>query len=249
MPDGFMNRTAGNWRLMFAIADSLGDDARVRARDAARRILGVTDMPSAGVALLVEIKEIFDRSTLDYVTSKALVADLTADPEKQWAEWSRGGKPITEKGVAGLLHEFRIVSKGVGPDAAAKGYRKRDFADAWERYLPRATERESEPDPPILPSTRQTHWNDGGNGEKFAVNRGAARRQKNGGFANEINELDGLTGKTPDPSALSLSSVPGDSFDAGPFPDFLRVENRKVPLDRLCPLGPGGDGDSLDDLV
>ena len=250
MPDGFMNRTAGNWRLMFAIADSLGGDASERARDAARRILGVTDMTSAGVALLVEIKEIFDRSTLDYVTSKALVADLTADPEKQWAEWSRGGKPITEKGVAGLLHEFRIVSKGVGPDAAAKGYRKRDFADAWERYLPSegATERESEPAPPILPSTRQTHWNDGGNGEKFAVNRGAARRQKNGGFSNEINELDGLTGKTPDPSARSLSSGPDNSsdLDAGPFPDFLRVENRKVPLDRRPALGP--EGDSLDDL-
>src|SRR5262249_61852190 len=109
--------------------------------------------------------------------------------------WSRGGKPITEEGVAGLLHEFRIVSKGVGLDAAAKGYRKRDFADAWERYLPseRATERESEPDPHILPSTRQTHWNDDGNGENFAVNRGAGRRQKNGGFDNAINELTGFT--------------------------------------------------------
>src|SRR5262249_40665172 len=192
------------------IADSLGDDARVRARDAARRILGVTDMPSAGGALLGEIKEIFDRSTLDYVTSKALVADLTSDPEKQWVEWSPGGKPITEKGGGGPPHAFRIRGKGVGPDAAAKGYRKRDFVDAWQRYLPseRAAERESEPDPPILPSTRQTHWNDDGNSEKIAVNQGAARRQKNGGFSNEINELDGLTGKKPDPSPLSLSSVP-----------------------------------------
>src|SRR5262249_51851364 len=201
------------------IADSLGDDARVRARDAARRILGVTDMPSAGVALLVEIKEIFDRSTLDYVTSKALVADLTSDPEKQWVEWSRGGKPITEKGVAGLLHEFRIVSKGVGPDAAAKGYRKRDFVDAWQRYLPSegAAERESEPDPLILPSTRQTHWNDDGNSEKIGVNRGAARRQENGGFSNENNEVEGVTGKKPDPRARSLSSVPGDSLAPSPI--------------------------------
>jgi hypothetical protein len=56
----------------------------------------------------------FARSTVEYLTSKAIVADLTADPEKRWAEWSRG-KPITEKGIATLLHEFRIFSRDVGP--------------------------------------------------------------------------------------------------------------------------------------
>jgi hypothetical protein len=250
MPDGFMNRTAGNWRLMFAIADSLGGDAGIQARDAAQRIFGVTDMASAAVALLIEIREIFARSTVDYLTSKALVADLTADPEKQWAEWSRSGKPITEKGVAGLLHEFRIVSKAVGPDAAAKGYRKRDFADAWERYLAseRATDGESEPDPPILPSTRQTHWNDDGNGEKFAVNRGADRRPKNGRFSNEIKEFEGLTEKHRI-LALSLSVAVDSSepFDDGlDIPDFLNRTLKSVSPDRRPALGP--EGDSLDDL-
>jgi putative DNA primase/helicase len=84
MPDGFMNRISANWKLMFAIADSFG--AGDRAREAARRILGVTDMPSAGVTLLEDIKAHFDASTLDYVTSKALLEELKADPEKPWAE-------------------------------------------------------------------------------------------------------------------------------------------------------------------
>jgi putative DNA primase/helicase len=213
MPDGFMNRTAANWKLMFAIADSLGGDAGDRAREAARRILGVTDATSAGVALLQDIKSHFDRSTLDYVTSKARIADLTADPEKQWAEWSRG-KAITEKGVAGLLHEFRIVSKSVGPHAEAKGYRKADFDDAWARYLPseepQEAERheEGESAPPISPVKRQTHCNDYGNGEKIAVNHDPGRREKNDIFENEINELDGLTGKIAPLPAFSLYLPP-----------------------------------------
>jgi putative DNA primase/helicase len=94
MPDGFMNRTASNWQLLFAIADSLGEEAGRRVRAAAQQIVGVTDLTSAGVELLQDIKTMFDRSALDYLTSKAIVADLTADPEKRWAEWSRG-RPIT----------------------------------------------------------------------------------------------------------------------------------------------------------
>jgi len=134
-PEGFMNRTASNWQLMFAIADSLGEEAGARARAIAQHIAGVTDMASAGVALLQDIKTMFEASTLDHLTTKAIIERLTADPEKRWAEWSRG-KPITEKGVAALLHEYRISSRTVGPrDAHARGYRKADFADAWQRYL------------------------------------------------------------------------------------------------------------------
>src|SRR5262249_55551716 len=132
-PEGFINRTASNWQLMFAIADSLGQGERARA--IAQHVAGVTDMTSAGVALLRDIKAMFDASTLDYLTSKTIIERLTADPEKPWAEWSRG-KPISEKGVAGLLHEYRIGSRTVGPrGSTAKGYRKADFEDAWERYL------------------------------------------------------------------------------------------------------------------
>jgi len=135
MPDGFLNRTASNWQLMFAIADSLGEEAGARAREAAQQIVGITDLTSAGVALLRDIKTMFDRSTLDYLASKAIIDDLTSDREKPWAEWSRG-KPITEKGVASLLHEHGISSRTVGSrGATAKGYRKGDFEDAWRRYL------------------------------------------------------------------------------------------------------------------
>jgi len=237
MPDGFMNRTASNWQLLFAIADSLGEEAGRRARAAAQQIVGVTDLTSAGVGLLRDLKAMFDRSTLDYLTSKAIIADLEGDKEKQWAEWSRG-KPITEKGVAGLLHAYGITSKSVGPKGAqAKGYRKSEFADAWDRYLP-ATEKTPPAEPGILPSTRQPLCNNKEFAENSAADREAGRRERNGDFLGDINVVDGSTGK-------NLEIVPSanvNAFDDG-IPDFLRRTPKVV---RPPALGPTGD--SLDDF-
>ena len=236
MPDGFLNRTASNWQLMFAIADSLGEEAGTRARAAAQQIVGITDLTSVGVALLQDIKTMFDRSTLDYVTSKAIVDDLTSDLEKPWAEWSRG-KPITEKGVASLLHEYQICSRNVGPRGAqAKGYRKIDFKDAWERYL--APQEAPSSDLDILPSTPPPNRNDYTFVEKSAVHQDDGGREKNGHLSNDTNAVDGWTGNNPEmaPSA-NLNAV-----DDG-IPDCLR---RAPKVARPPALGP--EGDNLDDL-
>jgi hypothetical protein len=55
---------------------------------------------------------------------------------------------------------------------------------------------------------------------------------------------------------LRINGVPDDfggpdsAGSAPPIPDFLQVHNRKLPYDpdRQCPLGPGGEDDSLDDF-
>ncbi len=218
MPDGFMNRTAANWKLIFAIADSFG--AGDRAREAARRILGVTDMPSAGVTLLEDIKIHFDRSTLDYVTSEQLIKDLTADPERPWAEWGHG-KPITQKGVGGLLHDFQIKSREVGPrDHRAKGYRRADFTDAWGRYLPAKKEEDEEkeeavgqetPNLPFTGSQRCNHYENAGN---LPVHRDPREREKINAFANETNTVNVYTAKTPLPARPLSSSASTPREDA-----------------------------------
>ena len=203
-----MNRTASNWQLMFAIADSLGEEVGARARTIAQQIAGVTDMASAGVALLQDIKTMFEASTLDHLTSKTIISNLTADTEKPWAEWQRG-KPINEKGVASLLREYEIRSRNVGPEGAqAKGYRKADFRDVWERYL--APQKEEEPpEPDILPSGRPAHCNHYTFAENSPVPPGGAGRQKNGHFSNEINARDGKTGEMPEIGASSFSAALG----------------------------------------
>src|SRR5262249_6057051 len=154
-----------------------------------QQIVGITDLNSAGVALLRDIKTMFDRSTLDYLTSKAIIDDLTSDPEKAWAEWSRG-KPITEKGVATLLHEYWIASRTVGPKGAtAKGYRKADFEDAWKRY---ASPEEARPSGlEFLPSTRRPDGYHYDFGETSAVDMGSGRQEKNEYSPNDISAVDG----------------------------------------------------------
>jgi putative DNA primase/helicase len=203
MPDGFLNRLASNWQLMFAIADSLGEEAGQRARAAAQQIAGVTAVTSAGVALLRDIKTMFDGSTLDYLTSKAIVANLVEDPERPWAEWSRG-KPITEKGVAQLLHEYFIFSRNVGPEGSqAKGYRKADFNDAWSRYEdPKKEDTPSDPD--IWPSSRPAPCHDYKKAEKTAVQPDGAGREENGGFCSGEQWALRLDGRICRFSPLSL---------------------------------------------
>ena len=130
---------------------------------------------------------------------KALIADLTADEEKQWCEWCRG-KPITDKGLADLLGQFRIKSRAVGPNHDAKGYLKKYFGDAWARYLPprkeetREEEDEGAPVPP-LPSTRPSDCNGKGNGKKGPSEQTSPDGEKIDDLSNESSELDGWTGR------------------------------------------------------
>ena len=221
-PEGFINRTASNWTLLFAIADSLGKEAGARARTVAQQIAGVTEMTSAGVELLREIKAMFDATTLGgdapegpYLPTKVIIERLTADPEKPWVEWKRG-KPITDKGVADLLHEYRIISRTVGPKGATvKGYRKAHFEDAWERYLtPEAEKAAGGRNSAILPSTCLPPCNDYGKDEKSAVDQSDGRREKNGHFSSEINAVNGSTGKMVNPEPL-LSSPSRSADDGG----------------------------------
>jgi Protein of unknown function (DUF3631) len=200
-PEGFLNRSAMNWQLMLAIADSIGQGDR--ARDAARRIEKVSDRSSYGERLLADIKTMFDASTLDYVTTKDLITGLLADPEAAWSEWppDKPRGPITQKGIAELLREYQILSKTVGPRREAKGYRKVDFEDAWTRY-PAPSKDDADAHTPasalsglILPSSRPSHCDDSAFGEKSAVPLTVRDGKKKTKSSNDFNEKDGRTGE------------------------------------------------------
>jgi len=153
MPEMFDNRRADNWRVMLAIADLAdedlaGGDWGDKARLAASKIEGASDVTSIGVRLLADIKRIFDEDGAEILLSAKLVERLKEDAEGPWAEWGRG-KGLTQNSLAVLLGGgggrgrgtrggFGIRSDTVhpAPGVQGKGYKRSQFEDVWSRYLP-----------------------------------------------------------------------------------------------------------------
>jgi putative DNA primase/helicase len=137
IPDELPNRRADNWRLQFAIADLAGGEWGDKARAAAIAIEGKADSRSIGVRLLTDIKALFDADPeAPCMHSATMVAGLIADPEKPWAELTRG-KPLTQNRLAKFLGTYRIISQNVKPPgmSEAKGYYRSQFEDVWSCYV------------------------------------------------------------------------------------------------------------------
>jgi putative DNA primase/helicase len=135
IPEALNDRAADNWRPLLAIADLAGGGWPQRARDAACILSGEgREATSINVELLADIRLAF--GDLDVIRSIDLVAKLTADPERPWAEWKHG-KPLTQKQLGRLLRPFGITSETVSVHgfADAKGYKCVHFEPVWEAYL------------------------------------------------------------------------------------------------------------------
>jgi putative DNA primase/helicase len=134
MPD-LNDRAADNWRPLLAIADLVGGTWPEEARRAACLLSGHEQDGAIDVELLRDIRSAFGDD--DVIRSSDLVAKLTADPERPWAEWKHG-RPLTQKQLAALLSPFHIISLTVHPPGLpdGKGYRRIDFREAWAAYCP-----------------------------------------------------------------------------------------------------------------
>jgi putative DNA primase/helicase len=131
---GLINRDADNWRPLFAIADLIGSDWPHRAREAAAA-LTPKDSESIGPMLLGDIKAVFDDRSVDRLSSAEICTALCEMEGKPWADWK--GKSLTTNQLARLLKPFSIVTNTtvrVGTKTA-KGYYRREFEAAWQRYL------------------------------------------------------------------------------------------------------------------
>jgi hypothetical protein len=142
------NRTADNWRPLFAIADACGGKWPVRVREIANQAVEATVEQSVKTRLLGDIRSIFDGETtpLDRISSKDLVDRLTAMDGRPWAEW-KGGRPLTQNTLARLLGPFEIYSGTIrlADGRTAKGYYRSAFDDAFSRYLLPQTATPSQP--------------------------------------------------------------------------------------------------------
>lgn len=140
MPPEIVDRNADVWEPLIAIADIIGGDWPERARAAAVALVsaGQDAGPSLGILLLADIKAAFDsKYGCEALPSKELVQVLNDMEESPWADIK--GKPLDERALARRLRAYSIKPETVYMrDRASnpKGYKREQFHDAWERYLP-----------------------------------------------------------------------------------------------------------------
>lgn len=141
MPGKLTNRTADNWRPLLAIADLAGGDWPKKARSAALSHINVAAGPGDGdlpLQLLADCRTIFyshdDIGTV--VTPTQLVTRLIGLPERPWSDM-RDGRGLSTHTLAKMLKPFDIKSVQMRHEHLRdRFYQRRDFEDAWVRYLP-----------------------------------------------------------------------------------------------------------------
>ena len=78
-------------------------------------------------------------ATREEIPSAELVAQLSADPDGEWAEF-RGRGPLSQRQLAALLAGLEIFPVVLHPTKRAslsrRGYRRSQFGDLFARFLP-----------------------------------------------------------------------------------------------------------------
>ncbi len=151
VPDELDDRAAEAWEPLFAIADSAGGEWPALARDAAKRLSGQRDdddTGSVGRRLLAAVKLAWPPGDGDRMASVDLCHRLNNEEDLPYGGWS-DGKGINAGSLARYLKPYGIASASLritGP-TTLKGYRRDDFEEAWQRYLPANV-----PDVPDVPA-------------------------------------------------------------------------------------------------
>lgn len=137
IPIGLGGRTADNWRVLIAIADSL--DRGKLARDAAIKFLHEYKSPNIKVALLYDIRTVFDEIKARILPSKTLIEKLLALEygEHDWVTYQ-----LTPIKMSHMLNDFQIRPRNMWyPEHVHRSqqqnlrcYVKSDFETMWRRY-------------------------------------------------------------------------------------------------------------------
>ncbi len=140
LPEKLTDRQQDVAEPLLAIADLAGGQWPGLARHALMELCTHAQLAddSTGALLLTDIYAVFQERETDRLSSEDLVSALARLETSPWAEWSKG-KPITAVQLARQLKRYEIapVTLRIG-DRTPRGYRREDFQDAWDRYMPRA---------------------------------------------------------------------------------------------------------------
>jgi hypothetical protein len=135
------NRPADNWRVLIAIADSLGRGKEAR-KAAVNMSKGLPD-EDVKVFLLEDIRTVFDTLKVDRISSAELLGHLN---KGEWSVWEGldGDKPpheLTPHELAKMLRDFKIYPKTVwalgsrgARGSSSSGYYRKEFEGPWAAY-------------------------------------------------------------------------------------------------------------------
>ena len=146
MPNGVTDREADVGEPLLA-ADAAGSTWPDKARVSAVTLVTLSKQrtPSLGVKLLEDIRAVFDDH--DHMFTDDLLTALRRLEEPPWDDLK--GKPLNARGLAQRLRQYDVTSTSIrGGSEVAKGYKREDLWDPWQRYL--APPRQ-EPDTPVTP--------------------------------------------------------------------------------------------------
>jgi putative DNA primase/helicase len=138
LPEALGDREQDNWEHLLAIADLAGGSWPQEVRRAALMMCGANDREdlSLGEQLLHSIRDAFGQDVADKLSREELLRRLVADEEGPWATWNKG-KPMSAAQFRKRLAAYAIKTKKVRLDTytTAQGFERRQFEDAWSRYL------------------------------------------------------------------------------------------------------------------
>jgi hypothetical protein len=145
LPKDLKNRIADNWRPLISIGDSFGPVWGKIARETAVTFAHAYHDEDAGVILLSDIRDIFNRTRADRMRSEDLITALLDIEESGWSEYrgmrdDQQPKKLTVGEMARLLKPFGIQPRSIWPlrrrkdSKSRKGYYRRQFEEAWKRY-------------------------------------------------------------------------------------------------------------------
>jgi putative DNA primase/helicase len=153
VPGEILYRDRDNWRPLLRIAQLVGDEWLDRAVAAAAFANGATRSVGAIVPLLADIREVFGGR--ERITTDALLAGMLALPEPS-VDWTTAykGRPINAYYLRSQLkdvinapeHERKWRERNGKVQVDCRGYLKKHFKDAFDRYLPPSAGSENLPD-------------------------------------------------------------------------------------------------------
>jgi hypothetical protein len=134
-------RTADNWRVLLAIADSFGRGDE--ARKAMTELVKGYPSDNPGANLLSDIQDIYNDYQVDRCFTKRMLQYLH---QGEWSSWTGLDGELTphslnERELANILRRFKVYPTTIQPlgprdirGKGAKGYYRKDFEYAWSIY-------------------------------------------------------------------------------------------------------------------